>query len=103
MVDVADTSETMMGLNTKVEQRCRSKEPIVLVEYLDVTNLRKMIMLNIAATVIITILLMVDCKGCGIMTKQRFKQPILCTISWLISALTLLAVTKYYSNLQNYD
>ena len=103
MVDVADTTETMMSLNLRQEPKCRSKDPIVLVDDLDVTNLRKIIMLNMATCFLLTLFLLFECKQCGAFTRSHLKQPVICTVSWVISTLTLLAVSKYTTNLINYD
>ena len=103
LADVADTSETILGLDLRNERSCRSKEPVVQVEDLDVTTLKSILISNLMACLVTLILLIFDGFSCGPFIPQQMKQPMLCTLQWMISTLTLLSVNKYCVNLAHYD
>ena len=101
--DVAATSETILGLDVSSEQKCRSKEPIVQVEDLDVGTLKSILISNLMACLVTLILLVFDGFSCGPFITQQMKQPVLCTLQWMVSTLTFLSVNKYCMNLAHYD
>ena len=65
LADVAATSDYIVGLELSADEKnCRTKDPVVLVQDLDVTMLRSLLVINIIASVVALALLQFDCFSC---------------------------------------
>ena len=71
--DVADTSDYILLLELTDEPSCRSKDPIVLVQDLDMNSLEKVFIGNIIACVVTLAFLYFSCFSCEPIIQERMR------------------------------
>ena len=103
LADVAATSDYIVGLELSADEKnCRTKDPVVLVQDLDVTLLRSLLVSNIIASVVALALLQFDCFSCQPLIGPRLRQPLICTLMCVLSMATFWSVRSYDFNLVHY-